>query len=77
MLMQVDFDTLTEGMDVEQKLGQLFEILENASGIVFAKKKEFIENKEEEEKKEEIARYKQELRMNAAERFEALKLKKE
>ena len=47
-LERVDFDTLTDGMSVEEKLEKLFEVLERATATVFRKKKEFIETEEEE-----------------------------
>ena len=53
-LIEVDFDTTTEGMYVEQKLFKLYCILENITALVFQKSKEFIaegEKKEEDKNK--------------------------
>ena len=51
-LMEVDFDSLTESMNVKQRMDKFCEILEKATAAVFIKKKEFVVNEEEE--KEEI-----------------------
>ena len=51
-LMNVDFDTATEGMNVKEKLAKLYEIIEEASELIF-RKKEYVENGEEEKEEKE------------------------
>ena len=57
-LREIDFDTLTEGMNVQQKLSKLYEILEKVTAFIFIKKKEFIENEEDLKEQKEKKRSK-------------------
>ena len=57
-LMEVGFDTITEGMNVEQKLSKLYSILESATALIFTEKKEIITNEEAKEENDEKKRSK-------------------
>ena len=45
-LRYIDFDTITNSLNVEQKLSKFYEILEHVTAAIFVKKKQFFENKE-------------------------------
>ena len=51
-LMEVDFDTTTDGMNVEHRLEQIYSILENITALIFIKKKEYIEEEEKKKRRE-------------------------
>ena len=57
-LMEVDFHTITKGMNVEQKLSKLYSIFESATALIFTKKKELITNEEDKEENDEKKRSK-------------------
>ena len=63
-LMDIDFDTATEGRNVEEKLCKMYEILEKATALIFIKKKEYIENEEEEKEENEKKKVKNNIPKN-------------
>ena len=56
-LRNIDFETITQEMNVEQKLSKLYDILEKATAKVFIKKKEF-KDKDEDEENEDMGKSK-------------------